>query len=82
MVPATTVPAPGRERIVSEPPSAAIRSAMFWSPEPFGVVSASNPTPSSVTVKSTWVAPPSRWIRAFVACAYFRTFWRASRQQK
>ncbi len=50
MLPDTTVPPPGRDRIVSSPSTAASRSRMFVRPAP-GLTSPLNPAPSSRTSK-------------------------------
>ena len=69
------VPAPGRDSIVSRPPSSATRSCMPTRPIPVSLgLFGSNPTPSSSMNSDTESSVLARTIRTFAACACFTTF--------
>ena len=55
---------------------------MPWSPVPCEAATGSNPIPSSVTSNVRLPFASERRTVAFVALAYFATFWSASRQEK
>ena len=77
-----TVPRPGAEATSRRPPRAETRSDMFRRPAPSGVLAASNPAPSSVTVKVSVPAAPRSVMATRDAAAYLAMFCSASMQQK
>ena len=73
---------PGADRHATSPPSAPIRSAMFDSPAPAGVLESSKPGPVSVISNRSSPGTASRMIVTAAPGACLPAFANASRQQK